>query len=200
MEVLVVVAALTPDVVLVVDEVDVGVVVLLVDDVEAGGSDVVVVRLVVVVVEVAATVVVVVVLGSVVVEPPSVVVVVDSVVVVIPPSAVVVVVLPGSEVVVLLVVVVVEGLDGGPGTADQVKPLGSLESAVKVTSVFQLSDSVPVAFTQAIPASQVPLVPPAPSRMDKRPLETAGTHSNWFDKVGTTSLEATWRLSIGAPV
>jgi hypothetical protein len=47
-----------------------------------------------------------------------------------------------------------------PGTADQVKPLGSPELAVKVISVFQLSESLPVVSAQARPASHTPVVPP----------------------------------------
>ena len=47
-------------------------------------------------------------------------------------------------------------LPDGPGTADQVNPLASPESAAKVTSVFQLSTGAPVVLAQTIPASQTP--------------------------------------------
>jgi hypothetical protein len=46
-----------------------------------------------------------------------------------------------------------------PGTVDQVNPLGSFGSAVKVTCAFQSSANLPWVFAQAMPVSHVPVVP-----------------------------------------
>ena len=46
-----------------------------------------------------------------------------------------------------------------PGTVDQVNPLGSFGSAVKVTCAFQSSANLPWVFAQATPVSHVPVVP-----------------------------------------
>jgi hypothetical protein len=160
------------------------------------------------------------VLEEVVVVDGSVVVVAGSVVVVVGGSVVLVVVVAGSVVVVDdsvvvvggsvvvgsvvggSVVVVVAGELGGPGTADQTNPLGSGVLFVKVISVFQLSVSTPAPVTQAMPPSQTPLVPPGPSSRAERMLKlvTPGPHSRSLGRVGTTSLEATGMLSMGAAV
>jgi hypothetical protein len=140
--------------------------------------------------------------------PAPVVVVVDGppvAVVVVAPPAVVVAVVPPAPVVVVVApdpVVVVDEPLGGPGTADQTNPLGSGVLFVKVISVFQLSVSTPAPVTQAMPPSQTPLVPPGPSSRAERMLKlvTPGPHSRSLGRVGTTSLEATGMLSMGAAV
>jgi hypothetical protein len=142
---------------------------------------------VVVVVEVGSEVVVVVESGSVVLVVDVVVVGSGSVVVVVD----VVVVESGS--VVLVVddeVVVVVGLVGGPGTADQTKPSGSVELAVKVISMFQLSVRAPAVLelAQATPTSHTP---PLASSVASGilPATTAGPHSRFTDRVWTTPVD-----------
>jgi hypothetical protein len=80
------------------------------------------------------------------------------VVVVAPPAAVVVAVDPAA------VVVVVDEAGGvvlaDASLSDQTNLFGSVVLAVKVTSVFQLSVSVPEVLAQAIPTSHTPEVPP----------------------------------------
>jgi hypothetical protein len=161
----------------------------------------------VLVVVLSAVVVLVVLLLALVVE---VVVVGSSVVVVDGASVVDVVVVDGASVVDVVVVdgasvldvVVVDGASvvdvvvvdvGGPGTADQTKPLGSPLLAAKVICTFQLSVSTPAPVTQATPASQTP---PPPSRVGTRLWALKpGPHSRSLGKVGTRSLDATLKLS-----
>ena len=101
------------------------------------------------------------------------------VVVVVAFGSVVVVVVVDVDVVVVVVVVVVL-----PGTADHVKPLASALLAVKVTSVFQLSETAPWVSAHTMPASHTPVVPPVYSswaRLTEPPsVATSGPHSKSF--------------------
>jgi hypothetical protein len=67
---------------------------------------------------------------------------------------------PSVKVALLAEVIAATALPAGPGTADQVNPLGSEVDLVKVIWVFQLSVRTPELLAQARPPSQIPLVPP----------------------------------------
>ena len=85
---------------------------------------------------------------------------------------------PSVKVVASAEVMAARVLPLGPGTADQVNPLGSEPLWVKVTSVFQLSVRTPELLAQARPASQIPLVPPVYRRSAavKEPPATPAPH------------------------
>jgi hypothetical protein len=108
-----------------------------------------------------------------------------AVVEVVPPEEVVAAVVDAVVVVGDEVVVGVEVEERPPGTADHTKPFGSVELAVKVIWVFQLSVRALEELAQAMPVSHSPL----PARRVARGIlaaATAGPHSKFNGRVVTS--------------